>query len=335
MKKITLCLILCLGLLLSGCGQTAAPSASSASTASKTISSASASTVRTLKHAMGEIKLSTIPKRVVVLEWSYVECFLAMGIVPVGVADMKGYSNWVVVGLDQLSKSTDVGTRQEPNLEAIMALEPDLIIAESFRVAKNYDKLNEIAPTYVFDSYAPDAIKDHYASQQVTIRTIGEIMQTKDMAEKTIRDLEAYYAQAKEKLTTAGLAGKKYVLTNMWSTQNNVTLRLFTDTSTVCGILSKMGLVNAYKIDETQKYGYSEGSIELLVPVADSLFIYTVQDTDNVIENQLKNNEVFSNLAFVREKRMYPLGSGTWLFPGPLSSRALADKILKTLGVQP
>ena len=60
--------------------------------------------------------------------------YLAVGVQPVGMADIQEYHNWVNIDAE-LSAMTlyDVGGRQEPNLEAIAALEPDLIIGVSFR----------------------------------------------------------------------------------------------------------------------------------------------------------------------------------------------------------
>ena len=46
---------------------------------------------------------------------------------PVGVADVKGYTTWVTAEkLDDDAK--DVGTRGEPSVDAIVALDPDLIV---------------------------------------------------------------------------------------------------------------------------------------------------------------------------------------------------------------
>ena len=45
---------------------------------------------RTIKHALGETKITGVPKRIVALEWLYAEDVLALGVQPVGIADMKG-----------------------------------------------------------------------------------------------------------------------------------------------------------------------------------------------------------------------------------------------------
>lgn len=71
--------------------------------------------------------------RVIALEWVYAENLLALGIQPVGVADIQGYKQYVNVQPSLTESVVDVGTRQEPNLEAIAQLKPDLILGVELR----------------------------------------------------------------------------------------------------------------------------------------------------------------------------------------------------------
>ena len=87
----------------------------------------------TIKHAEGETKLDKPAKKVVVLEWVYSEDLLALGVQPVGMADIKNYNKWVNTKTKPSKDVVDVGTRQQPNLEEISRLKPDLIITASFR----------------------------------------------------------------------------------------------------------------------------------------------------------------------------------------------------------
>ncbi|MFP3422141.1 ABC transporter substrate-binding protein, partial [Bacillus sp. SIMBA_161] len=70
---------------------------------------------------------------IVALEWGFVESLLTLGIQPVGVADIKGYQEYVNIPLQLSETVQDVGTRQEPNLETIAQLQPDLILGVNFR----------------------------------------------------------------------------------------------------------------------------------------------------------------------------------------------------------
>ncbi|WP_214326248.1 ABC transporter substrate-binding protein [Nonomuraea sediminis] len=102
---------------------------------------------RTIKHAMGETKVPAQPKRVVVLDTDKLDTMVSLGMSPVGAAQATESQKWPAYLGSALSATKPVGTLQQPNLEAIMALKPDLILGTKFRQAAFYDKLSKIAPT--------------------------------------------------------------------------------------------------------------------------------------------------------------------------------------------
>ncbi|GGS94549.1 ABC transporter substrate-binding protein [Nonomuraea spiralis] len=102
---------------------------------------------RTVKHAMGETKVPMTPKRVVVLDTDKLDTMISLGLAPVGAAQAGENQTWPEYLGSALSATKPVGTLQQPNIEAIMALKPDLILGSKFRQAAFYDKLSKIAPT--------------------------------------------------------------------------------------------------------------------------------------------------------------------------------------------
>ncbi|YCK41688.1 ABC transporter substrate-binding protein [Actinomadura sp. ATCC 39365] len=102
---------------------------------------------RTVKHAMGETKVPMTPKRVVVLDTDKLDTMVSLGMAPVGAAQAGENQTWPEYLGPALSATKPVGTLQQPNIEAIMALKPDLILGSKFRQAAFYDKLSKIAPT--------------------------------------------------------------------------------------------------------------------------------------------------------------------------------------------
>ncbi|ANE48888.1 hypothetical protein SY83_12500 [Paenibacillus swuensis] len=287
--------------------------------------------VKRIKHPLGTTEIKGIPQRIVVLEWSYVEDLLALGVKPVGVADIENYKVWVNVKSGELAEATDVGTRQEPNLETIMSLKPDLIITDDFRVAQSYDKLSEIAPTLVFAPYSEEAAKDQYADMENAFRTLADIVGKTAEAEQVLDDVQKTYDEAKTKLEAAGKAGQEIVLSQAWSNQNAAAMRLFTDNSYAVKIMEKIGLKNGWKSDKLESYGFSDATVESLTKVKQANFLYVVQDDDNVFETKLKDNAVWKGLDFVKENRAYALGGDTWLFGGPLTAQLLAERAVNLL----
>ncbi|MDX1664433.1 MAG: iron-siderophore ABC transporter substrate-binding protein [Candidatus Promineifilaceae bacterium] len=285
--------------------------------------------VTTISHTLGETEIVGVPERVVALEWTYVEDLLALGIQPVGVADIAGYETWVNVQPELADDVTDVGTRQEPNLEAIAALEPDLIIGVEFRHAPIYEDLSSIAPTIIFNPYPAEAGPDQFAEMEETFLTIAEAVQRQGEASEVLADMEATFAEGYDQLEAAGLIGSEFVLAQAFSAEGGPQVRLFTDNSMAVQIFNRLGLENAWE-GGFEQYGFSTVGIEALAEVQDANFLYVVQSDDDVFANQA-DNPVWNSLQFVQEDRTYPLGGDTWLFGGPLSAELVVEKTVDLL----
>jgi ABC-type Fe3+-hydroxamate transport system substrate-binding protein len=296
-----------------------------------TDTASSSDNVRMIKHAMGETEIAGIPKRIVVLEWVYAEDLLALGVQPVGVADIEGMKQWVnLKGISLSPDVEDVGTRQEPNLEKISSLDPDLIIAPSFRIEQTYESLNDIAPTLAFNPYPGEEEGiGQLDEMEQTFMTIADLVGRHDKGAEVLEDLENYYTQAADKIRSAGATEREFVMVQAFTTEDVPHLRIFTDNSMAAQIMNKLGLQNAWDV-EYELYGFTETGIEPLAEVQNANFFYIVQDNDNPFANQW-NTSVWHNLEFVKQERTYPLGGDTWLFGGPISAKVIVDKVVGTL----
>lgn len=283
----------------------------------------------TIKHNKGETVLDKPAKRVVVLEWIFAESVIALGVQPAGNADNAEYAKWVTAEAALGADVQDVGLRWEPNLETIAALKPDLIISNTDNNAAIYDQLKAIAPTIEFDPYPNEG--DAYTGMEDIFNNIALALGKTAEAEKVWKDLDQYYEDAKAKLAAAGKADLNYVASQAFTSQNSITLRMFTDTSTVSQTLARIGLKNDWRSDKFEKYGFTDSTIEALPAVADSNFIYIVQADDNVFGEPVKDNKVWNGLNFVKEKRTYPIDGSTWTFGGPLSSKTIVERVVAAL----
>ncbi|PRO66115.1 ferrichrome ABC transporter substrate-binding protein [Alkalicoccus urumqiensis] len=285
----------------------------------------------TISHALGETELEEEPETIVALEWTYVEDLLALGVQPAGVADIEGYNQWVNIEEELSGDAVDVGTRQEPSLEEIARLEPDLIITASFRHEAIADSLEEIAPTVMFNPYPEEGEGGQYEEMETTFNEIASAVGREDEAETVLSDLEDTYAEAEEALSGVEAAENEFVVSQAFSANEQATLRLFNDNSMLMSILDRIGISNAFEEDEFQVYGYTETSVEALEPYGDANFMHIVQEDDNVFENQLAGNPVWEGLDFVENDRVYALPGDTWTFGGPLSAEVIADEVVNAL----
>ncbi|SFB39523.1 iron complex transport system substrate-binding protein [Lentibacillus halodurans] len=284
----------------------------------------------TVEDAMGEQTIEGTPENIVSLEWSYAEDLLALGVQPAGVADLDGFHQWVNIDQEFDESVEDVGTRQEPNLEAIRRQNPDLIIAVQFRHEQYLNQLKEIAPVVMFAPYGEEAIQDHYGNMINELETVAKIVDKQEEAEQVIADLNTFIEEQKERIADAGLEGSEFIATQAFTSQNTPTLRLFTDNSMVGKVMNKLGFENVYQTDEPEVYGYSEVTLEALQHFQDKedlQFLYIVQEDDNIIESDFKGNPAWENLSYVENGNTHRLPDDTWTFGGVLSNQVLAKQL--------
>lgn len=284
-----------------------------------------------LEDSRGSVALDGPAARVVALEWSYAEDLLALGVQPVGMADIAGYGDWVNVKPQLEPDVADVGTRQEPSLESIAALNPDLIITDADRHADIVEQFEQIAPTLLFNPYpAPDEGVTEYERMVESFQTIASAVDREEEAETVLADLDAHLAEAANRISSADPPTEEVVIAQGFSQEQVPTIRMFLDTSMAVGVLQRLGLENAWN-GEPEQYGFNTVDVEALTTVEDASFLYVAQEDDDIFAGALADNAVWQDLTFVEEGRVHPVGGDTWLFGGPLSAEVVADRVVERL----
>ncbi|CAG9296596.1 ABC transporter substrate-binding protein [Celerinatantimonas diazotrophica] len=133
------------------------------------------------------------PLRVVALEFSFAEDLTAIGIHPVGIAD-DGRANQLINAVRKFPYQS-VGSRAQPNIEAIASLKPDLIIADRDRHQLIKDQLNAIAPTLLLSSK-----RTNYSQSLKVAKRIAQAVGKKAIMEKRIAQQHHYFASLKFQL---------------------------------------------------------------------------------------------------------------------------------------
>lgn len=167
-------------LFLAACGGSSDPG-----TGAEEPQQAGAEFPRTVVHAMGETEIPAQPERVVVLDTGELDSVLSLGVTPVGAVTTAVSDEFLSYLADDAEGVEVVGTIAEPNLEAIAALSPDLILSNTVRHEDIYDQLAQIAPT-VFGADVGDTWKENYT---LAAEALG-------MEEEAAAALEEYEADA-------------------------------------------------------------------------------------------------------------------------------------------
>lgn len=281
-----------------------------------------------VRDSRGTVTLDGPATRVVALEWAYVEDLLSLGVSPVGIADKAGYDQWVSAAGEAPGDATDVGTRQEPSIETVQSLSPDLIITDTARSAGSLEQLEAIAPTLVFDP-TPDDVTIWQEMRQ-TFTEIAKATGKTAKGRRVLADLDTALDDAERRLSAAGLAGAPVAVAQGFTAESVPTLRMFTGRSLAGAIIERVGLTNAWT-GRPDEWGFTTVDVEALTKVSSADFLYVADPADNIFTGALKDNAVWKGLDFVRTDRVHALDAGTWFFGGPASSKQAAEEIVKAL----
>ncbi|WP_433413011.1 ABC transporter substrate-binding protein [Microtetraspora malaysiensis] len=279
----------------------------------------------TIQDGFGPVELAGPATRVVSLEWTFTEELLALGVAPVGVADKALYNDWVTAGTRVAESTVDVGTRQEPNLETIASLKPDLIVGNADRLANNIESLKAIAPVVAFRWNDP--AKAQLAAMKESFTSLGTAVGKNAEAAKTLAGLDATTASAKEKLSAVG---GTFALAYPAGGAGAATVTIFAKTSLASQILEEAGMTNAWT-GNADSDGLSTVGVEALTSLpADVNFLYVSPSSDDTFL-KLADNKVWTGLPFVKAAHTYKLDPTPWFYGGPTSAEQLLTQTVATL----
>ncbi len=323
-----------LTLALTACGttQTAAAPASGGSEKSATGAGCTDDATKTstgpveLTDAFGRtVELDEPATKVAVLEWQQVEDVLTLCLTPVAVADTDGYRTWD--SAEELPEDvTDVGTRQEPNLDALFATEPDLVIVEAYTRDDAIIGQLEKYGVPVLATLGANA-EDPIQQMLDTFDLIAQATGREERAEVVKDEFEQHLADAKEQVTDADLEVTEFVFFDGWVDGGNVSLRPFGQGSLVGELGEELGLTNAWTGEVDPAYGLGQTDIEGMTTVGDAMLLHsgtTDPESESFIDAAEKN-PAWASIPAVKEDRIEAFPAGIWTFGGPRSAEQIID----------
>ncbi|NLG21009.1 MAG: iron-siderophore ABC transporter substrate-binding protein [Actinomycetales bacterium] len=307
-----------------------APDSSDASEAPDSEDAPAAGPV-TFTDERGEHTLDAPAEDVVALEWGLTENLLTLGVVPVGQADVEGYNTWAtVVPLDPTA-TTDVGTRGEPAMSDITALDPDLIVTTTDIPENVIVQLEDIAP--VLTVRGSDA-EDPLGYMRETVELLGTATGREAEAEEALNTFDEKVAEGQAALAEAGLEGAEFTMADGWIVNGVVSVRMYTPGSYFGAIGEELGMVNAWTEGGDPDYGLAQTDIEGLTALGDVQFLYVANDASGEADPfaaGVEGNAIWEQLPFVTSGNLHRLPDGIWMFGGPESGAAYVDAIVESL----
>jgi|GEM_PF-1540896 len=318
-------------LLLVACGApatntTSAPPVSATVETTAAPAQSTATFPLTIKHEAGEATISKTPERVVTVGDEITEVVAALGIKPVGVAGRM--QNGVVGGqltktgyytAEQIGEPTFVGTVTEPNIEAVAALKPDLILYLNYD-DKIYDALAQVAPTLGYDL-------GKKARWQQVIVEIAPIWGREAQAEQVVREFAAQRDALRSEL--APLVQQSPNVTLLYLPDAQTTF-VFNEEFALGGLIQDLGFTPTPPQGVQLQNGMATISVEALANLKTDAALTLRIATDGELERYPAEELLDSLKVPVRRYVINPEQPYT----GPISERAYLENFAKLLKAQ-
>ena len=299
-------------LSLPACGGTDEESASAAS-------SSDSAFPRTVEHARGETEIPAQPERVVVLDTGELDSLVALGVTPVGAVTTDVATGFLSYLQGAAADVEEVGTIGEPNLEAIAALQPDLILSNEVRHAELYDELSQIAPT-VFAADLGDTWKENF---DLAAEALGMEDEAAEVMEQYQSDAEALGASLEiaEGTTVSPvrfLAGG---------------IRVYSPRSFIGTVLSDIGLP-LVELPEGEVPTFAELSPEQITQADADLVLYSSYGTTQESgQEAVVAGPLWSRLSAVEEGRAFEVEDDVFYTGiGPTAASLIVERLGEDLG---
>lgn len=278
---------------------------------------------RTVVHYQGETTINAAPTKVVVISTGQADAMLTLGMCPIGSTTASGAEGPVSQYLkdaypDQVSAIeaiTKVGSRNEPDIEAIGALKPDLIltnIAGKDDADTLHKNLTAIAPTVV--------MRGTGQFWKTDFLLLADALGKREAAQSLLDTLKKEAAEAGSALSSAG--------TVSLLRKNSDKLRIFGPISFAGSVVADMGLQRP----DTQQFtnGVSnELSSETLDQADGDWLFYGIQGDK---DEELTGQALWGSLKAVSAGHAVKVDDDPFfLNAGPTAARVVRDQIVKAV----
>jgi iron complex transport system substrate-binding protein len=313
-----LAVVLSVSGLLSACSTAGTKGGSSSQpTTQPAVQTAAAPKELTIKHAMGETKLTQVPARVVVLDNGALDNLLALGVKPVGAPTVQLEQPYPAYLKNQTEGIANIGTVDEPNLESIAKQKPDLILGSKDTHEKIYDKLKQLAPTVYVETLGY-TWKDNLKLQAQAVGKDAEAAKL----------LAAYDNRLKDFRTKMGDKINTTKVSILRPRADHVRIYLKESFSGI--IVSDAGL---QRPAAQQGTGLSVNATEEQVAnMAGDVILWFSRDKEHLLKTKLVNNPLWQKLDAVQSNRVHEVDPETWLSGlGVQAANLVVDDLFKLL----
>ena len=260
------------------------------------------------------------PVRVAVLNWDIAEQVIELGVTPVAVPDIAGYSDWVVQPAIPEGVA-DIGTRTEPNFSALKKLNPDVILIASPQKDLQ-ERLSEIAPVFYYQTYSEQ--HSNAAAAIENFKKIAQLLGKEEQANNKLAAMDARIAVLKAELAKAYPGDKPKVTSFRFASTTSV--YIYGDNSIPQYALEQLGFENAMDLPASQ-WGISQKRMTELKKVKNGIALYFEPFP---YQDKLNQSPIWKSMPFVRNGQFSPV-EASWSYGGAMSILYNAEAMAQSL----
>jgi len=261
---------------------------------------AGAGDTRIVSSAMGEVEVPASPQRVVALDGPVLDACFALGVKPVGATTGVAGAPWPEYLGPGTAGIVNVGDIAEPDLEAIAALQPDLIVSLQFRHEVIYEQLSGIAPT-VLSPHDSEGWREGFLVYADALNRNEAAPAVVEAFEARVAEVRAGLGEAVDETTVSVIR----VLTGQ--------VRSYQASSFSGTVLAAVGLPRPESQQGTEDT-WLEQSMEQLNEIdADVLFVTLWSGSTEDDMAQLLDNPLWASLPVVQANRVYRVPDEYWM----------------------
>lgn len=280
----------------------------------------SVSEERVVQHLFGETVVKETPKKVTSLMPGITDYLLSLGITPyasVSAGPEDGEYPWYLK--DRLQDTQNIGWALNSDIEVLLSIEPDLILAnEAFE--KVYEDYTKIAPTVIVDAKEDEeGVKD----MRQTFLFVAEIFGETEKAQEIIAEYDELIEQS-----------RKTVLESI----GEETVMFLRVTSSELRYYSAKNYEVLYKDLGVQTPAHFPGnettfeplSFEML-PEIDPDHIFLLVDSEEKLD-EVQRTPLWEHLTAVQKEQVYPVDYSLWFQGfGPIANQLIVEDAVDKL----
>ena len=285
---------------------------------------------RTIETLYGDVIVEGQPERVVTLYEGALDSAIAVGVQPVGAIITRGGQHVAGYIREAAGDIAIVGAPGETNLEAVLALQPDLILATRQTSRDQYELLSQMAPTIVLDvpMFRQDTWKQELAG---FARALGREGQANDVIARVGQRAK----EVRKKVTGSIPEQQRDTALVRWMPQGPLVMseNLFSAT-----VLASAGfeVEDGDIVKEGRPHSQPLSQENLSLMDQEWIFLATINDDGREALDAARQSPAFKRLKAHSDDRVVPVDGHLWTSAsGPLAALAILDDIENALSQQP